>query len=115
MKTFTKSCDQGELYFVKLPNNTKIPKNAIRVAPENGRLIIGHSETGHHHVMTAERCELYTLPDDIMRCLLVVNDPDAIEHLRDYDKHESIAFEPGIYSVINLREYAPEGWRRQID
>ena len=92
-----------------------IPSGSTRVDPEGIYTVIGHSETGHHHVMLAERTELYQLPDDILECLLVVKDPDELTHLRPFDTHESIAFAPGKYRVRKLREYTPEGFRRQAD
>ena len=58
---------------------------------------------------------MYTLPDSIMDCLLVVNDPVALEHLRDYDTHEPILFEKGTYKVTRQREYTAEGFRKVQD
>lgn len=115
MRTFTKTCAQGEIGFIRLPDDTVVPANAIEVKPVNGRVIVGHSETGHHHVMTAERTKLYQLPDSILECLMVVDQPDTLEHLRDFDTHEPTKFEPGTYKVRYLREYTPEGFRRQED
>lgn len=114
-RTFTTTCAQGELGFVRLPDDHPIPKGYTLCVPVNGVVIVGHSETGHHHCMTAERTELYQLPDDILECLMVVKDPDELTHLRDFDTHESIRFEPGKYRVRKLREYTPEGFRRQED
>jgi hypothetical protein len=50
-----------------------------------------------------------------MDCLLVVNDPVALEHLRDHDTHEPILFEKGTYHVRRQREYTPEGFRKVED
>lgn len=114
-KKFENPCNQGEVRFVRLPDNMPIPKGAVQLAPVNGRIIIAHSETGHHHVMTAEKTEVYRLPDDLLACLMVVNDPDELTHLRDFDTHEPIAFPPGKYKVRRLREYTSEGFRAQSD
>ena len=115
MKTFKNIVAQGELGFIRLPDNTKTPVGAQLVALEEGRLIVGHSETGHHHVMSAEKSRLYKLPDSLLECLLIVDEPDVLEHLRDFDTHEPIQFEPGVYRVKYLREYTPEGFRRVED
>ena len=115
MKTFKTVASQGELRFVRLPDNFKIPKGAVKVEPINGKIIIGHSETGHHHVMEAERTTMYRLPDSILDCLLVVNQPDELKHLREFDTHEPISFAPGTYKAVTAREYTPEGWRRSED
>lgn len=112
MKTFKNVCAQGDIYIRRIG---ELPAGAVRVQPENGRVIVTHSETGHHHVMEAARVEMYSLPDSIMDCLLVVNEPAALEHLREFDTHEAILFERGIYHVRRQREYTPEGFRRVED
>lgn len=113
MKTFKNVCAQGDIYIRRV--DMPIPSNAIEVAPENGKLIVAHSETGHSHILYAESVTMYRLPDSIMDCLLVVNSPTALEHLRTHDTHEPILFEPGTYHVRRQREYSPEGWRKVQD
>jgi hypothetical protein len=118
MKTFNKVCAQGDIYITRLPDDFKLPTDAVEQLPENGKLIITHSETGHHHVMDIlekPKVKMYTLPDSIMDCLLIVNDTVALEHLRAYDTHESIEFKPGNYKVRRQREYTPEGFRKVED
>ena len=115
MKTFKMTAAQGEIGFIRLPDNTKIPKGAELVRPVEGRVVVGHSESGHHHVMLAERTKLYKLPDSILECLMIVEKPDVLEHLRSFDTHEPLQFEPGTYRVKYLQEYTPEGLRRQED
>ena len=115
MKTFNHTAAQGELRFVRLPDDFEIPSDAIMVEPVNGKVIVGHSETGHHHVMTAERTKMYRLPNSILECLLVVDQADVLEHLRDHDTHEETEFKAGKYRAITGREYTPEGWRRSQD
>lgn len=115
MKTFKTVAAQGEIGFIRLSDKTKIPKNAVAVKPVDGRVICGHSETGHHHVMDAAKTTLYKLPDELLECLMVVEQSDTLEHLREFDKHEPLGFEPGTYRVRYLREYTPEGFRKQED
>lgn len=115
MKTFKNCCAQGDILIQRLADDFVIPVNAIKSKPENNKLIITHSETGHHHVMDHKKVQMYTLPDSIMDCLLIVNDPTALEHLREFDTHESILFEKGTYRVRRQREYTPEGFRRVED
>lgn len=113
MKTFEKTCAQGDILIVKID---ALPKGAVEVPRENGRLIVTHSETGHHHVMEAPTATMHRLPDDIMNCFLTVGGEGAdLEHLRPHDTHETIRFEPGVYHVRRQREYTPEGWRRVED
>ena len=112
MKTFKNICAQGDIYIRRID---ALPANAVLVAPEDGRVIVTHSETGHHHVMDARKVRMHRLPDSIMDCLLVVSEPAALEHLRDHDTHEPILFERGVYHVRRQREYTPEGFRRVED
>jgi hypothetical protein len=113
MKTFKNVCAQGDIYITR--TDMQVPANAVEVQPEGNYLIITHSETGHHHVMEKTKAKLYKLPDDIMKCLLVVEDPVALQHLRDYDTHSPIQFEKGNYIVRRQREYTPEGFRKVQD
>lgn len=113
MKVFKTVCAQGDVYIRRV--HMEIPKNAVEVQPEGKYVIVTHSETGHHHVMEREKVKMYQLPDSIMDCLLVVSDPVALEHLRDYDTHEPIMFDKGTYHVKRQREYTPEGFRKVQD
>ncbi|WP_428673627.1 hypothetical protein [Reyranella sp.] len=112
MKTFDRVCAQGDIYITRID---ALPAGIVPVAPEDGRVIVTHSETGHHHVMLAERTKAWRLPDSIMDIFLAVEHGDTLEHLRPHDTHEAIAFEPGLYHVRRQREYVPEGFRRVED
>ena len=112
MKTFSQTCAQGDIYIRRVD---ALPGNAVPVAAERGVNIVTHSETGHHHVMDGDAATMYRLPDSIMDCLLVVNSPTELRHLREFDTHESILFAPGVYHVRRQREYTPEGFRRVED
>lgn len=112
MKTFDKVCAQGDILITRID---KLPAGLVLVPPEDGKVIVTHSETGHHHVMLAERTKAYRLPDSIMDIFLAVEQGDTLEHLRPHDTHEAIQFPPGIYHVRRQREYVPEGFRRVED
>lgn len=112
MRVFKKTAAQGDIYIRRIE---KLPENAIKVAPENGKYVVAHSETGHHHTMVADRVTMYTLPDSIMDCLLVVDGPTTLDHERSFDTHEPLLFGEGIYHVRRQREYVPEGFRRVQD
>lgn len=112
MKTFNNVCAQGDIYIRRID---KLPKNAVEVKEENGMLIVTHSETGHNHVMEAAKATMYSLPDSIMDCLLVVHEETTLNHLRNHDTHEPILFGKGTYHVRRQREYTPEGFRRIED
>lgn len=113
MRTFDKVCAQGDIHIMRIDGT--LPKDAKEVEPKNGKLIVTHSETGHHHTMDATKAKLYELPDSIMDCLLVVENETTLDHNRPHDTHEAIRFKPGTYRVRRQREYTPEGWRRVED
>jgi hypothetical protein len=112
MKTFKNLCAQGDILIQRID---KMPPGVVPIAPENGRVIVTHSETGHHHVMLAERTKAFKLPGSIMDIFLAVETGDVLEHLRQHDTHESIRFDAGVYHVRRQREYTPEGFRRVED
>lgn len=118
MKTFEKQAAQGDMLFIRLPDDWTPPENAEEVKPENGVYIVGHSETGHHHVIDRQSTKsttMYRLPDSIYDCFLKVEEQALVEHERPYDTHETIGLKPGNYHVKRQREYTPEGFRRVAD
>lgn len=103
MLTFNKIAAQGELTITRL---SRAPKNIGNVvSPQNGKLIVGHSETGHHHVVDAD-CATLTRIDEFTAYLNVTK-PTQIDHLRGYDTHPSIALQPGFYEFRTGREFDP--------
>lgn len=113
MKHFDNVARQGEMRFERLD---AIPKHGDEIKDIlNGKLVIGHSEQGHHHVMEATKTRMYKLPDSITQCLLVVDEPNALDHSRSTDTHDSIMFKKGTYLVRRGREHTSEGWRLSRD
>ena len=115
MHTFKRTAAQGDVLFVRLSDDYAIPSKAERVASDGGNIVVAHSETGHNHVFADDGVALYRLPDSIMECLLVVDKPSVLKHLRTFDTHEPILFDKGVYRVRRQREYTPEGFRRVED
>lgn len=111
MKTFENTSAQGDVYFRYVD---AIPNGVKKVEPVNGRYIIAHSETGHHHVMGAEHVTMYE-SDNPLVCFLYVEQPATLEHLRSFDTHEPIMFRPGYVEVRRAREWTPAGFRRSQD
>lgn len=117
MKTFIKTAAQGEISITKVD---VLPKGLKTIDESGSKFIVGHSETGHHHVMTMERAKFFEAPDQPtgMRVLFALLEaPNALEHLRDFDTHETIAFATGIYEFRTGREFDPyaEIARKQAD
>ena len=114
MKTFKKCAAQGDLMFIRID---KLPEDAVLVKATNGKYVASHSETGHAHIIReCEGVEFYHAANDNMTAYLVVHHNKAyIEHLRDFDTHEPIKFDKGIFKIRRQREYTPEGWRVALD
>ncbi len=103
MLIFSKVAAQGELTITKLdatPNNIGVP-----VRPEGGLLIVGHSETGHHHVVDAD-CATLTRVDPFT-AFLNVRKATRLTHQREYDTHPPIELQPGMYEFRTGREFDP--------
>lgn len=117
MRTFNNQAAQGDLLIRRID---VVPANAVAMQSENGRFIVAHSETGHHHVI-AERpgVQVFTTDDPLVSYLQVVEATEQaealLEHLRSFDTHEAISIPPGNYELRRQREYTPEGWRRVAD
>lgn len=117
MKTFSKVGAQGELTLRKI--KTRPVSGLKRIDATNGRVIVGHSETGHHHTVadTVEVYEATTSPAGMRVLYAIVKDPASLDHHRPFETHESLALQPGMYEIRIGREYDPyaEISRQQAD
>lgn len=113
MKIFNKMAAQGDFVITKID---ALPEGLKEVAPEKGRFVIAHSETGHHHVMEATKVTAFEKQDkDIFTMFLQVDAPSPIEHLRHSHTHEGIMVQPGIYKISRQRQATPTGWMKAQD
>jgi hypothetical protein len=103
MLTFKKVAAQGELTITKLDAAPKNIGNAVK--PDGRVLIVGHSETGHHHVVDAD-CATLTRVDPFT-AFLNVRKATRIVHQREYDTHPPIELQPGMYEFRTGREFDP--------
>jgi len=98
-------------------------KNLQPMKLENDQLIVGHSESGHHHVLepVAEqesisnvvRALIDAANDSFM--LLEAKSDFQLVHLRSTDTHGGFVFPPGEYIRGIREEQSIEGWRRVQD
>lgn len=111
MKSFQKVAAQGEITIIRLGD---VPPKAQKLqgkplALEAGKLIIGHSETGHHHVLERVAGASVTVldrPPEGMRVLhAILADPNKLIHERGHDTHETIELPPGEYEFRIAREF----------
>lgn len=122
MKSFKITAAQGEITIrrIDVPKKKQMPSGYTAMASEHGHFIIGHSETGHHHVISAEGASVAVMdrqPEGMRILRIILNEPNTLIHLREFDTHDPIRIEPGEYEVRIGREYDPyaELARRQAD
>ncbi len=111
MKTFVERAAQGEIYIRRIGDApAKMPRGYTALHPEGGHLVVGHSETGHHHVLDRSTCAVAVLdhPPEGMRILrAIVESPTPLVHLRENDTHEPVLLAPGEYELRITREFDP--------
>ena len=68
--------------------------------------IVGHSETGHHHVLESKsEFEVLTTEDKDLYFRLF--DPASLVHKKATDQHRTLTISPGIYKRYHDTEYNP--------
>jgi hypothetical protein len=105
MKTFKTIAAQGEITIRRIDN---LPDGLTPVEPVDGEFIVGHSETGHHHVMTMEKAQFFApevMPAGMRVLYGILDAPKELIHKRDFDTHEPIRHEPGMYEFRSGREF----------
>ena len=116
MKTFTRMAAQGDFIIIRVDS---IPADVVPMAPRGNQVVVAHSETGHDHVMLADRVDAFVPAGidakDVFELYLSVKEPAEINHLRSFDTHETLLVPPGNYQVRRQREYVPQGFRRAAD
>jgi hypothetical protein len=118
MKTFidNNAVAQGELLIRKVD---ALPSGLKEMETENGAFIIGHSETGHHHVVRKQKgVVVYANDNNPFELYLVVNNPEKeaeLEHRRNTDTHKSYFFGDGIYHIRRQWEDDGKDLRPVID
>jgi hypothetical protein len=110
MKSFIKTAAQGEILITRIgPVPKKVSVSGKPLALEHGKLIIGHSETGHHHVLErnagASVTVLERAPEGMRILHAILEEPNKLVHERGHDTHETIALTPGEYEFRIAREF----------
>lgn len=68
--------------------------------------IIGHSETGHHHVLEGTKFEITEFEKQLY---VEVFEDTPLKHNKSFDIHETLTIKPGKYRVTRKQEYDPFG------
>lgn len=105
---------QGEVNMIPI---AAVPADATEaVAPDLGRFVVGHSESGNLHVLDAEGVTLVRRPGADILYAIVAN-PTSLRQEKTGTPHAPIAVPPGNYRVVISREFNPftEQARRVAD
>ena len=100
---------------------TELPKDAKEIKPDSqGRLLVAHSESGHHHYIDdASNVTLYETSNPMFKFLQVEMDAHALlrhaKPLSDDNRHDTQKIGSGLYRIGTQREFTPEGWRAVQD
>lgn len=109
MKLFQNIAAQGEITIIRIDDAANGKPAGRPLALEGGKLIIGHSETGHHHVLERTSGATVTVLDrapEGMRILhAILSEPNKLIHERSHDTHETIELPPGEYEFRIAREF----------
>ena len=99
---------QGEIRMFRID---AIPATAKPLAKEKGQYIIGHSETGHHHVLVADRVRVFAdaeAPDGMRVLYAILESTGSLNHQRGHDTHAPHGFAAGDLIMFRTdREYDP--------
>lgn len=112
MKKIKNMAAQGDVMFIRVD---AIPANLEQAETENGKYIVAHSETGHHHVIDSRNAQMLIDKTNAFVAYIKVSKPVEVEHKRSFDTHKSLVLSPGNYEVRRQREYTPEGFRKVAD
>jgi len=82
----------------------KLPEGKVT---EVDSVIVGHSETGHHHVLTAKRKGSIRVVEVNDRLYIETMFDSLLTHKKSTDKHDTLTVKPGIWEVGHKTEYNP--------
>jgi hypothetical protein len=93
------SIRHGEIMLIPVGN---IPKGKTE---KHNKFIVGHSETGHHHVLEGETFEVTETEKKELYFRLFK--PTDLTHQKTTDKHRTLTVPAGIYKRYHDTEYDP--------
>ena len=100
MRTFR----QGDVLLEKMES---LPPGAALQGNRDNRIVLAYGEaTGHAHAVSTEFANLYRIGRE--RYLLTTEGARLV-----HEEHAPIALEPGVYRVVQQREYIPKDPRRR--
>lgn len=106
-----KAIRHGEILVLPID---ELPSNVEQVY-EGNEYVVGHSETGHHHLAIGTKNALTVfkpMGGDSPDIFLRVNKTSKVEHQKSFDTHETKTLHEGLYLVRPKTEYDP--WAKLI-
>jgi hypothetical protein len=94
-----KAIRHGEVSLIPVE---KLPKGTKSV---HDLFIVGHSETGHHHVLESKALQVITT--DKEELYLRLFEPGKLVHQKTVNRHNDLMVQPGIYRITHKTEYDP--------
>src|SRR5262249_18635218 len=80
----------------------------VEMVQQGQRVIVGHSESGHHHVAVCDTADLKLFRPvgaDSPDLYLEITAPSRIEHEKSVDQHKTQVLEEGYLRIVNKTEY----------
>lgn len=107
----------GEVNFLKIESGSVDVARLEEIKPSAGGFIVGHSESGHHHVLEHDGVKMYRGTKDGMVVLYAILENPVELKQSAGAPHAPQIVEPGEYAITNNIEYDPftEQARRVAD
>jgi hypothetical protein len=97
----------GEVNFFRIKEGKPDLDGFAPVKPENGAYIVGHSESGHNHILEADGVEVMERQIGGMKVLYaLLSEPVSLKQSAG-TPHKQQTVEPGEYFITNNVEYNP--------
>lgn len=89
--------------------NILVPVSSIPTGESKSseKYVVGHSETGHNHVLEAKKGEQFDITVVGEDVYITTKTPTKLVHKKNNDIHQTLTIEPGIYKVVHAVEYNP--------
>lgn len=98
MKLTIKAVRHGEVLLVPVD---KVPRGR---GAKHTNFIVGHSETGHHHVLESQT--EFDVWDKTMLYIRLF-EPANLVHQKTVNKHKTLTIPAGTYKIVHKQEYNP--------
>ena len=89
----------GEVILIPV---SKVPKGKVE---KHKSFIVGHSESGAHHVLESDVD--YDVIFDKLEVYLLLNRKATLVHKKTVNKHRNVIVKPGVYRINHKVEYNP--------